>query len=85
MATYRTLLPGTGLFRRLVELTRLHCGLEHEFVINPVLAPGDVPTMRLGLAPDGQGPRLGWTSWLNSPRPRREPCAHAMLHPPGPL
>ncbi len=84
MSTYRMVLPGKGMFRRLVELTRLHCGLEHEFVINPVLPPEEVPPLRLGVAPEGQGPQLGWTSWLNSPRPRHVPCADAMLHPPGP-
>ena len=80
LATFRSLLPGTRRFKRLVELTRLQVGMEQEFVLNPVLAATEVPPMRLAGCEDG-GARLGWTSWLNAPRPRRKPLADAQLHP----
>jgi type VI secretion system protein ImpH len=89
---FRSLLPGTPLHTRLVELTRLQTGLEQDFVFNPVLAADAVPPLRLGLPPTGQADtgaspsgagaaRLGWTSWLTSPRPRRQPAAQARLQP----
>jgi type VI secretion system protein ImpH len=87
LATFHSLLPGTQRFKRLVELTRLQVGMEQEFVLNPVLAAADVPPMRLGgPSPDGDhgdhgGARLGWTSWLNAPRPRRQAAADAQLNP----
>ncbi len=80
LATFRSLLPGTRRFKRLVELTRLQAGLEQEFVLNPILAADQVPPMRLGGVDDG-GARLGWTSWLHSPRPRRKPATEAQLNP----
>jgi len=81
MADFRSLLPDTRRFARLVELTRLLVGLEQEFVLNPVLAAKDVPPLRLAVPEHGGGARLGWTSWLGAPRCRDQPAADAMLRP----
>lgn len=79
--TFQSLLPDTGRFARLVEMTRLQVGLEQEFVLNPVLAADEVPALCLQAPQPGKGARLGWTSWLNAPRPRRKPATEALLHP----
>lgn len=84
LTTFRSLLPGTRRFKRLVELTRLQAGMEQEFVLNPVLAAAEVPPLRLGggdKGGDSGGARLGWTTWLNAPRPRRKPASDAQLSP----
>jgi type VI secretion system protein ImpH len=80
LAAFKALLPGAPRHQRLVELTRLHVGLEEDFAFNPVLAADQVPALQLAsrLAP---GAQLGWTSWLNAPRPRRAPAADAVLRP----
>jgi type VI secretion system protein ImpH len=77
---FEALLPGTPLHTRLVELTRLLVGPEQDFAFNPSLAAAEVPPLRLVPGPQGAA-RLGWTSWLTSPRPRRQPSAAAMLQP----
>jgi type VI secretion system protein ImpH len=77
---FKALLPGTPLHTRLVELTRLHVGPEQDFAFNPSLAAAEVPSLRLG-AGDAATARLGWTSWLTSPQPRRRPATSAMLQP----
>jgi type VI secretion system protein ImpH len=78
LSRFRALLPGTTLHRRLVELTRLHVGLEQAFALNPVLAAHEVPALCLSASGSAQ---LGWTSWLTAPRPRRAPAADALLRP----
>ncbi|MBX9749731.1 MAG: type VI secretion system baseplate subunit TssG, partial [Roseococcus sp.] len=75
---FAALLPGRPLFERLCGLTRLFVGPEQDFVLNPILAPSAVPATRLG---EGGG-RLGLTSWMGQPRPRRTPAADAYLRPP---
>lgn len=77
LAEFEALLPGARLHGRLVELTRLHVGLEQDFAFNPVLAAGEVPALKLGAG----GGRLGWTSWLTAPRPRKQDASEAMLAP----
>lgn len=80
LPAFEALLPGAPLHTRLVELTRLHVGVEEDFAFNPVLEARDVPPLKLG--PPGVGvSRLGWTSWLTSPRPRVRPAAEAVLRP----
>ncbi len=64
-ASFAALLPGTPRHARILALTRLFTGLDTGFAINPVLAAGEIPPLALG-----QG-RLGWSSWLTAPRPRR--------------
>lgn len=80
LPSFRALLPGAALHTRLVELTRLMVGLEEEFAFNPILAPGEVPPLRLG-GPGTDSAQLGWTSWLTAPRPRERAAADAVLRP----
>ncbi len=80
LPAFEELLPGMPLHRRLVDLTRLHAGPELEFAFNPSLAADEVPALRL-CASDQRAARLGWTSWLTSPQPRRRPATSARLQP----
>lgn len=77
-ARFAEFLPGRPLHRRLAELTRLFLGPEMEFVFNPVLRAADVPTAALGATA-----RLGWTSWVAPPAPRRQDADDAVLAPAG--
>jgi type VI secretion system protein ImpH len=78
LRSFEALLPGAPLHARLVELTRLQVGMEQDFSLNPVLAAAEVPPLRLGAAGSGAA-KLGWTSWLTAPRPRRADAADALL------
>ena len=72
------LLPGRPLFDRLCGLTRLFVGPEQDFVLNPILAADAVPATKLGAG----GGRLGLTSWMAQPKPRKQPAGDAYLRPP---
>ena len=78
LAEFKALLPGAPLHTRLVELTRLHVGLEQDFAINPVLQAEQVPPLKLMSSDEGAA-QLGWTSWLTHPRPRSVPASDAIL------
>lgn len=80
LPAFESLLPGAPLHTRLVELTRLQVGVEEDFAFNPVLEARAVPPLKLGAAGVGSA-RLGWTSWLTSPRPRTQPASDAVLRP----
>ena len=80
LAEFKRRLPGTALHTRLVELTRLHVGMELDFAFNLVLEGPEVPPLEL-MPPSASAPRLGWTSWLTAPRPRRAPAPAALLPP----
>jgi type VI secretion system protein ImpH len=79
-AAFEALLPGTPGHARIATLARLFVGLDVGFVLNPVLDVKDVGPLALGRAA-----RLGWTSWLTAPLPRRqhgaEPRFEVALHP----
>ncbi|UPY37723.1 type VI secretion system baseplate subunit TssG [Sediminicoccus sp. KRV36] len=75
---FASLLPGQPLFDRICGLTRLFVGPEQDFVLNPILAAGAVPATKLGPG----GGRLGLTSWMAQPGPRRQPAGDAYLRPP---
>ncbi|MBL6456908.1 type VI secretion system baseplate subunit TssG [Belnapia sp. T6] len=62
---FESLLPGTPRHDRILSLARLFAGLDTGFAINPVLAAGEIPPLALGRG------RLGWSTWLTAPRPRR--------------
>lgn len=64
---FEALLPGRHQHGRISALSELFAGMETDFVINPVLAAAEIPPFALG-----GGARLGWSSWLTSPRPRRQ-------------
>ena len=77
---FEALLPGTPLHARLVELIRLHVGLEQDFAFNPTLVASDVPPARLGALGAGSA-RLGWTSWLTTALPRKQTASSIILRP----
>jgi type VI secretion system protein ImpH len=78
LTSFEALLPGAALHGRLVELVRLHVGLEQDFAFNPVLAASEVPPLRLGASGLGAA-RLSWSSWLTSPLPRTAAATEATL------
>ncbi len=76
LEAFEALLPGRPLHTRIVELTRLHVGLEQDFALNPVLAAAQVPPLQAS----GRA-CLGQTSWLTNTRPRRTDAHEAILRP----
>ncbi len=62
LAAFESLLPSGRALPPLVVLVRQYLGLEFGWDLHLLLAPGDVPSARLGR----QG-RLGWTSWMRTP------------------
>jgi type VI secretion system protein ImpH len=60
---FERLLPDRMALHRLVSLVRAYVGFEIGFAINPVLAAGEVPPLRLDATADPP-PRLGWNTWL---------------------
>jgi type VI secretion system protein ImpH len=60
---FERLLPDRLALHRLVSLVRAYIGFETGFAINPVLAAGAVPPLRLDATAD-PAPRLGWNTWL---------------------
>ncbi len=62
-AGFERLLPDRLALQRLVSLVRTYVGFEIGFAINPVLAAGSVPPLRLDATMDPP-PRLGWNTWL---------------------
>jgi type VI secretion system protein ImpH len=68
---YLRFLPDTAAFRSLGQLTRLYVHLELDIEVQLILRAEDVPELRLDPVP-GRKPRLGRTTWLNTPHPRRD-------------
>jgi type VI secretion system protein ImpH len=62
-AGFERMLPDRLALHRVVSLVRAYVGFEIGFAINPVLAAGAVPPLRLDQAADPP-PRLGWNTWL---------------------
>ncbi len=62
-AAFDSLLPDKPALARLVSLVRAFLGVETGFALNPVLAAGEIPPLRLGGRADPT-PRLGWNTWL---------------------
>jgi len=79
-AAFAALLPDAPGHARLASLARAFLGWETAFAINPVLAAGEVPQLRL----DGRA-RLGWNSWLEpppgAPTKRRADAGEASFEP----
>jgi type VI secretion system protein ImpH len=69
LARYREFLPGAEGYRRIRALTAFYVGDECDVELQLILRRDDVP--RCELAAAGEGPLLGWTSWVkNAPFPR---------------
>jgi type VI secretion system protein ImpH len=64
-ASFEAMLPGTPRHDRVLALAGLFAGLDTSFAVNPVLAAEAIPPLSLGKS------RLGWSSWLTTPRQRR--------------
>lgn len=62
---FQAFVPVGSAYKPVTELTRLFAGLEFEFDIKLVMEAEEVPfSVLTGHA--GDGPRLGWTSWLKT-------------------
>ena len=62
---YEDFLPGREGHRQLRSLTRFCTGGEHDVEVQLILRRQDVPACELK-PQDGDGPQLGWTSWIKS-------------------
>ncbi len=67
LADYEALLPGGGRLKQLRDWVRTYIGREFAWDANLVLRAEDVQRSRLGGTQ-----RLGWTSWLGTPRPGQD-------------
>lgn len=74
---YERFLPEGDLHRQASELTTLYAGLEYDFVIQPVLVPEDIESVRLV-----PGVRLGRGTWVLS-RPRHQAGDEGRFRPSG--
>jgi type VI secretion system protein ImpH len=66
---FRAFLPDGRWLGELVHLARLFVGEALYFDVQPSLRKEDVPELRLALQPGGDGPRLGWNTWLVTTTP----------------
>ncbi len=64
-ARYAELLPSGSAWNALGSLTKAFCGTELESEVELILRREEVPECCLG-DPDGDGPALGWTTWIKS-------------------
>ena len=62
---YMDFLPGHAGHRQLRSLTRFYTGGENDVEVQLILRRQDVPACELK-PQDGDGPQLGWTSWIKS-------------------
>ena len=62
---YEDFLPGHEGHRQLRSLTRFFTGGEYDVEVQLILRRQDVPACELKPR-DGDGPQLGWTSWIKS-------------------
>jgi type VI secretion system protein ImpH len=69
---YESFLPGAVGHEELRRLTRFYGGDGLDFTAQLVLARDDVPPCVLG-ADDGPGLPLGWTTWVRTETPARDP------------
>ncbi len=65
---YARLLPGSRALERVAAVVRNYVGDEFAWDVELVLDRNEVPPLRLG-----GSERLGWTSWLTSRTPDRDP------------
>jgi type VI secretion system protein ImpH len=65
---YRRFMPGGDSLKRLLAWVRTYCGLALDWEVRLILDRREMPPLRLG------GPtRMGWSSWLASAAPQRDP------------
>jgi len=66
---FRAFLPDGQWLGELVHLARLFVGEALYFDVQPSLRKDEVPELQLAPKGDGDGPRLGWNTWLISVPP----------------
>ena len=71
-------LPFGTAFTALCQLTRFYVGTELDFDIVLIPRSDDAPAAALGA---GQGPRLGWTSWLGRPAGEKQAFERVRVSP----
>jgi type VI secretion system protein ImpH len=65
---YRRFMPGGDSLKRLLAWVRMYCGLALDWEVRLILKKAERPGLRLG------GPtRIGWSTWLASAAPSRDP------------
>ena len=62
---YLDFLPGRDGYRQLQSFTRFYAGGEYDMEVQLILRKQEVPVCELRPL-DGDGPQLGWTSWIKS-------------------
>jgi type VI secretion system protein ImpH len=62
---FRSLMPNGDALLPLCQLARTYVGPELDFDVQPVLKPEEVPWCQLKQI-DGDGPFLGWNTWVRS-------------------
>jgi type VI secretion system protein ImpH len=60
---YMDFLPGREGHRQLRSLTQFYAGGEYDMEVQLILRRQEVPICELKVK-DGDGPQLGWTSWM---------------------
>ena len=69
---YEEFLPGEPAHQELRQLTRYYGGEALEFGVQLILARDEVPACVLG-GDDGAGLPLGWSTWIRTEAPTRDP------------
>ncbi|MCW5980955.1 MAG: type VI secretion system baseplate subunit TssG [Bryobacteraceae bacterium] len=72
MRQYRDFLPDGTAYAPLRSITRFFCGDDFDVEVQLVLRSEDAPRCALD-APEEPQPQLGWTSWLFTRPPERDP------------
>ncbi len=73
LAQYRAFLPGGDAHHQLRAWVSYFGGLEFDVELQLILRRQEVPSCKLA-GDERQGPRLGWTSWLNNQPFDRDPA-----------
>ena len=60
---FQSLMPNGTALRPVCQIARFYAGATLDFDVQPLLRPEEIPACRLA-ASSGEGPYLGWNSWL---------------------
>lgn len=74
---FQELMPGQPTHLQLGELTRLYGGSALEFSLQPELAQTEMAPWQL--ATNGSWGRLGWSTWLHSETPQKQPTSAPII------
>jgi type VI secretion system protein ImpH len=67
-ADYQRFLPGGASMRRLLAWVKNYVGVTLDWDVRVILKKEEMPPLRLGGAT-----RMGWSTWLTSTKPTRNP------------